>query len=1213
MYPHTPVAPSEALSMLSPQSKADSVRHLIRRDGFVLVAVLLLVALVTILVVVASMMSQIERRAAANSAKIEQARGNAIFALDAAINQLQREAGPDQRITARAEILDDTPATSNVTGVSQQYWAGVWKTGSSGLDVVNAGKPQREISLGSITPSIEQKATNAVWLVSGTNAAYNPISFNGTTSDADPAKIDAVVLARNHGAGSANVAVPLVTMQSGASTNGAYAYWVSDEGVKAKVNVKDPTLGEPAGTGAGQLHFHAPQGLDITKGILGTENKTDIRGSTNLTKVTTLQSVSRISGIEGVGGNATSAHLPDATTHSYGVLADVRNGGLKKDLTAALETPENFAALAAVYGNGAGMLYRYATSANMTVPAGDQAVNAGVTDGLPWYSLYFHYNAYKGTMPAPGTTSGNPAPVAPTSSGNPEAFPNVLSPRFYGVKMGPASVDTKQAGIAPMPIAFRVDIALSSYNNGSASAPDWRLRLHYYPQLVLYNPYSVRISAADYQFQRNFGAFATAGTYNDTNPTVTCIRVTATTAAGATTVVPYFMVNQASAGRLALKTKLGDCATMEPGETRVFALAADVSKTTPANAINFTDLVSNENMSPDFSQYCDVLTGSNNGTSTGGAFSTPDPNTTIRIDLAAPMLRCQAVDTFINPSRYKWPVNDGSVRVQAGGSYQQKAAAGVWPAGITISQMSGQPRRIIGFYIRQKGLLPSASSYTYANAAVQIPVFHGNYSQFTPLEDTASTPWKEVYLSPFGGNYQNGQTDVQITHPPESSQFWQTSFGDQSAGAGSPGNRIFLRDVPRQPLVSLGQFMHMPALNFLTIGNYAYLAMGSMFVGGSLASPVIATEKNAYVDSAGPTSNTLYLDDSFLSNEALFDRFFLSTMPPGVLNATGTTYPKYWTDFNAANSGAELSDRTLPLLNARMTPYFRNGVPPRLADLRDVKKAAAGLMLEGAFNVNSTSVEAWKALLSSLSGNDLKVWNATAGVAETLSAGTLSNPIPRFWSASFKGGINRAWEGMRALSDSQVQDLAERIVEQVKTRGPFLSMSDFLNRRMGANSPLSRCGALQAAIDNTTPDINAVAKAAGMTINVAVGAPAIITANLQDAKGNPYNTALGIPGYLMQQDLVQAFSPVMVARSDTFVVRCYGEVRNPKSAAIEGRAWGEAVVQRVPDFVDQSDPALTAGDSPGAAAEISSLNPTNKTLGRRFKVVAFRWLNENEI
>jgi hypothetical protein len=108
----------------------------------------------------------------------------------------------------------------------------------------------------------------------------------------------------------------------------------------------------------------------------------------------------------------------------------------------------------------------------------------------------------------------------------------------------------------------------------------------------------------------------------------------------------------------------------------------------------------------------------------------------------------------------------------------------------------------------------------------------------------------------------------------------------------------------------------------------------------------------------------------------------------------------------------------------------------------------------------------------------------------------------------------------------------------------------------------------------------------------------------------------------MQQDLVQAFAPVMTVRSDTFVIRCYGETDNPKTLVTEGQAWGEAVVQRVPDFVDQNDTTLTnsgLGDAtPLSAIQVAAAGGNvdavnNLVFGRRFKIVSFRWLNETDL
>jgi hypothetical protein len=54
---------------------------------------------------------------------------------------------------------------------------------------------------------------------------------------------------------------------------------------------------------------------------------------------------------------------------------------------------------------------------------------------------------------------------------------------------------------------------------------------------------------------------------------------------------------------------------------------------------------------------------------------------------------------------------------------------------------------------------------------------------------------------------------------------------------------------------------------------------------------------------------------------------------------------------------------------------------------------------------------------------------------------------------------------------------------------------------------------------------------------------------------------------------------------------------------MESRAWCEAVVQRVPDYVDPADP-------PEAVA---GLTETNATFGRRFEIVQFRWLTPEEV
>ena len=96
------------------------------------------------------------------------------------------------------------------------------------------------------------------------------------------------------------------------------------------------------------------------------------------------------------------------------------------------------------------------------------------------------------------------------------------------------------------------------------------------------------------------------------------------------------------------------------------------------------------------------------------------------------------------------------------------------------------------------------------------------------------------------------------------------------------------------------------------------------------------------------------------------------------------------------------------------------------------------------------------------------------------------------------------------------------------------------------------------------------------------------------------SSADGSPGMLTQADLLTPLAPILTARGDTFRIRAYGDARAPGGTKV--RAWCEAIVQRVPDYLD---PADEAWDPP--------VRPVNQRFGRRFVEVAFRWLSPSEI
>ncbi len=193
------------------------------------------------------------------------------------------------------------------------------------------------------------------------------------------------------------------------------------------------------------------------------------------------------------------------------------------------------------------------------------------------------------------------------------------------------------------------------------------------------------------------------------------------------------------------------------------------------------------------------------------------------------------------------------------------------------------------------------------------------------------------------------------------------------------------------------------------------------------------------------------IDHSYYLNRALLDGFFLSGVadhkkPAGKdTQIPGQRYRPFLYD---EGSGQKKG-------NHRLVAYHRNGdwnetsyhslsSESNHATSSDeafrYQSLAGDLLVDGAFNINSTSVDAWVAQLSSLRGEEVKKANGT-------SAGVNSNqtPIIRFLE---EPDNNNTWNEFRKLSDDEIADLAKSMVKQVKLRGPFLSFSDFVNRRL---------------------------------------------------------------------------------------------------------------------------------------------------------------------
>ncbi len=410
-------------------------------------------------------------------------------------------------------------------------------------------------------------------------------------------------------------------------------------------------------------------------------------------------------------------------------------------------------------------------------------------------------------------------------------------------------------------------------------------------------------------------------------------------------------------------------------------------------------------------------------------------------------------------------------------------------------------------------------------------------------------------------------------------------------------------------------------------------------IGNAFADPclpadgVYAFHKNNIPSHSGGTGTLFcdFYDHGLLINDAMWDRWFCSS----ISDMPGKKAEKVANEFFASagkNTGKKGREEysALPVSRyVQSTDFAPSEAVKEIMQRDGWKKIARYLMVDGGFNVNSTSEDAWAAALQGLAQRQL-VTNANGklqlveGSSETETDTVL---FPRFMvSTSSKsidpnggysmmmgandlrgntsGGIS-AWGDVRALDSTQIRELARAMVEQVKERGPFLNMSDFVNRRLEkSNTEYSCKGALQAAIDNAH-------------LNDAFEDEMVEEVNSGDlylfkeaAEGSIYTAA---PGYLIQSDVLLSLGNILTVRDDTFTIRAYGCVRS-KTDGVLAQAWCEAIVQRTVEYVDPANDPTDVEYAPGEDdSDVKKLTATNKVLGRRFRIVSFKWLDAWDI
>lgn len=393
-------------------------------------------------------------------------------------------------------------------------------------------------------------------------------------------------------------------------------------------------------------------------------------------------------------------------------------------------------------------------------------------------------------------------------------------------------------------------------------------------------------------------------------------------------------------------------------------------------------------------------------------------------------------------------------------------------------------------------------------------------------------------------------------------------------------------------------------------------------IGNSYAHPNIPADK-AFVmklrtfDLDEGSKNVPFADHSYLANKALWDEYFFSSVSPQpskveLFGGTSRTAKQVADEFFFGSGSSLLPNRRMlrnknNLNQAKFDELFTqaNSFSNGLAD-----KIASYLIVDGAFNVNSTSVEAWKVLFSSLRGKPVAYLESGKTPLESVSAdktavnpGMLPNAKPVSSSAiSSPNNPKEQWKTGRELTDAEIGELAEAMVKQVKFRGPFLSMSEFINRRLdGSNDKdMALKGALQAALDDPAVSINAQFRTPARKLDDEVAGAGFI---FPDAAKGPI--AYGSQPYVDQADILRGLAEQLTPRGDSFLIRTYGDSVDAQGNVV-ARAWCEAVVQRVPEYVN-------AADEPHLKQSDPALSAQSKQFGRKIQIVSFRWVNSSEI
>ena len=1180
------------------------------RQGFALIATISVMTLLVMVCLAMLSLSTIELRQQNNATHQQTARANARLALMLALGDLQKYAGADRRVTASASILDDSVNTH------KRNWTTVWDT-----------------SNWSVTDPVNSRDNNAYMaaLVSRRDVNLPSTRAEATADLATAVPTSDPTWIRLVSDGSVDIEADYVYAE-GIDTNdsdsrGTYAYWVGDEGVKARFDVgrDDDHIAETWAT-AGRMGL--PGGTGIHK-IEGMEQYTDYlsggASEEDLDKFIGFKSLD-LSTIE---QQVIKKNFHHVTTSHTGLLVDNRWGGIRRDLSTAFEMDlEDFGEIGEFNASGeqnktdiySSFIPNDVTS-NPLYYSQDTDDELGYVYEVPvdsskryrgptWDILRNHYRIYKKerndlnfrgvSVPSnsdalvahsvvPFSYVNDPNATTPNSSlgawvagphfksGLTYQIPQVADHGIgggYDMRNGGKTQPTVQK-IAPQLIRTILVYGLAKEDNEYFLTID--------PYFVLHNPYNQPLEF--YSLSVDFNGLTlvldfTAKYKEDVGGNLVDREQTFEVAAGwGLKALQSFRLTAPTSGNHRL----------EAGEIKVMSVANNAGHDDlggGVKAISLTELQYNEGAGIYLGSQGETMNVADGTAITVEAeFINQIVPGSVFTRLLHPLkatggaFGLEDITTFNDEANFNRhnDYEEISLIQQMRIISQEQNTTLSDTVSANVSQIPNP--RDGSFYLYALDL----SMKDFSGDVAVIGDFNSRAMGFGPRDydgaDHIAPNW-EFELK------RSDLLDLQFTDA-NSRGYW----GEGKTPSDGGSSRVVLFDLPRSPIAS------MAALQHADTSKYNFHAMHSI---ANSRLQVGQTDQrkifNRLTQEKWATTPKYQIDTSWAANEALWDRYYFSGMNWGSMS--GQPFSTHDTAAQAIVDG----EAHRVLVNPRMKMISQPSSDD-MEQLKDYKEIGNYLAIEGAFNVNSTSVEAWKAVLASMSGREISY----------LAGANLTNqkidpehsPMSRLTTPA--GWDDDDYSGFRALDDKELTELADAIVTQVKLRGPFMGLSDFVNRRLVADDT-GKSGAIQAAIDES--DINNSVDMGNTDNNrLKQSAP---TANQ------------GMSRHLNQGDVLTSLAPIMATRSDTFVIRTYGDSKDA-NGVIQARAWCEATVQRIPKWLADTDQSSTVqhSDYPTGNStaepilrqweENPNLPEVNKTFGRKFVIQSFRWLAPNEV